>query len=104
MFSSQISPPCPALPELSLVRCKGPALGFRTLNVPSSGTQMSPPEQTAPREVFEFIVQGRYILCESFTEQRSGVGEGFLSLLIICASGLVTQTIFSSPSKSKPEN
>lgn len=63
VFSSQISPPCPALPELSLVRCKGPALGFRTLNVPSSGTQMSPPEQTAPREVFEFIVQGRYILC-----------------------------------------
>lgn len=57
----------PALPELSLVRSKGPefqgTLGFRTLNVPSSGSQMAPPEQRAPREVFEFIALGRYILC-----------------------------------------
>lgn len=73
MYIPWTSPP--ALPELSLARCKGPALGFRTLNVPSSQAQMSPPEQTAPRKVFEFIVQGRYILCvlNTFSVFRIGL-------------------------------
>lgn len=61
MFSPWTSHPCPT--RTFPCQMQGTCFGFQDWMSPYQGAPMSPPEQRAPAEVFEFIAQGRYILC-----------------------------------------
>lgn len=60
MFRPWTSHPCPA--RTFPCQMQGTCFRFLDTECPLITAQMSPPEQTAPRDVFEFITQGRYVL------------------------------------------